>query len=136
MHNPKNFLPKFCVFVVYLSFVFLFCPENIPAVSAEPLPVHKISPSPRVDGAPDDTAWQNMPEERIFKMATCSPDGEPGMPGQETGVMFGYDRRNLYMLVVCEETNISGIKAPEREDDDFDVANDDVVEIFLECLLT
>jgi hypothetical protein len=113
MNNQGKLLLNFLVPAACLSFIFMFYSVNPTSVSAEPLPVYKISPSPRVDGAPDDPAWQNMPEERVFKMVTA--EEEPGVPGQDTSVMFGYDRRNLYILVVCEETNISGLKAPERE---------------------
>ncbi len=95
-----------------------------------PLPVDRFATPPVIDGRPDDAVWRDVPADRIGVMVPA--DGGQG-DRPRTTVTLGYDRRNLYLLVTCDEPLIGGLKAPRRDRDDFDVATDDEVELFLDA---
>ncbi len=48
-----------------------------------------------------------------------------------TRIYFGYDRRNLYLRILCFEPEMANLTSPPRDPDQFGIWNDDCVEIFL-----
>ena len=97
-----------------------------------PLYVDRFAVAPVIDGKPDDAVWSDAATACVGEMVTASQGGEPWAPEQKTCVQMGYDDHHVYVLIVCEETLIDGLRAAHRSRDDWDVCEDDSVEIFLD----
>src|SRR5437763_1106471 len=78
---------------------------------------------PKIDGIPDDAAWCGAYTSSDFKLQ----DG--AAPKGTTRVNVAFDEKNLYVLVVCPETeaDLKTLKADATQDDAANVWADDSV---------
>ncbi len=83
----------------------------------------KINTSPKIDGKLDkiweDAKWIELIDSKTGKT-----------PGKKTKVGFLYDEENMYLFYICEEPNVSNLKAKTKVRDGR-VWNDDCVEFIL-----
>jgi hypothetical protein len=82
--------------------------------------------APRIDGIPDD--WCGTHTSADFKLA----DG--AAPKGSTRFNVSYDDKNLYVLVICPETEaeLKSLKADATQDAPDEVWADDSVELFID----
>lgn len=110
--------------------VFLFC-NVVSAAEPPPLPVYEvrsIAALPRIDGKLDDVCWQNADLMKDFTQVIHGT----GSAKYPTEAMVCCDSRNLYIGIVCFETEPLETLLASHAEHDSDVWADDGVEIFID----
>jgi len=86
----------------------------------------RTSGAPQVDGRLDDPLWQRVPDIKelhaINQISTAS---------QQTSAWLGYDGKNLYIAVRCEEENPTGLRTNASDRDGL-CWYDDSIELFID----
>ncbi|MFA6715353.1 MAG: LamG-like jellyroll fold domain-containing protein [Victivallales bacterium] len=83
--------------------------------------------APRLDGLLNDPCWQKAQKMKNFFIAGSMP---PAFAEEKTEVRACYDKKNLYLGIVCRESSPAKIKAEVKERDST-IWLDDCVEIFI-----
>jgi len=90
----------------------------------------RISETILVDGVLDEGSWSQAAPSTTF----LQKDPQEGAPATEgTQVRLLFDARNLYIAVLCHDSNPSGIRATELRRDQT-LESDDVFELILDTL--
>ncbi len=92
-----------------IVFACLFCLSlaALPAPAGD-LQAVRVSQGPRVDGRLDDAAWQAAAPFAAFRMADPVPGGEPS---ERTELRIVFDEANLYVGVLCLDSEPARIAA-------------------------
>jgi hypothetical protein len=67
-----------------------------------------------MDGIVDEAFWMNIPGSGGFLMQEPKEGGEPT---EQTEVRVAFDNQNIYIAVICHDSNPSGIKAFQKKRD-------------------
>ena len=105
--------------------VFLFFLNCISSISQErkSIEASKIENPPKIDGALDDTVWQQLPFAEDFFM--FEPGNEGAIPkGYETKVKIAYDDRAVYVAAFMYDPNPSEIFSQFSQRDEIFVQAD------------
>ena len=95
--------------------------EEYARIEIKELPVSGIT----LDGRIDEDAWKACPE---FALRDCI-SGET--PKNQTKFRVACDAENLYVGIVCQETDMKRLKAVGTKRDDMNVWLDDAIEVIL-----
>jgi len=67
-----------------------------------------------MDGIVDEAFWLNIPGDGNFLMQEPKEGGEPT---ERTEIRVAFDNQNIYIAVICHDSNPSGIKAFQKKRD-------------------
>ena len=67
-----------------------------------------------MDGIVDEAFWLNIPGNGNFLMQEPKEGGEPT---ERTEIRVAFDSHNIYIAVICHDSNPSGIKAFQKKRD-------------------
>lgn len=122
-------LTKRCLLVLFFLFVpGLVRPGPAGDEAAAPLEIPRILHPPRIDGAPDDSLWEQEAL-RIDGFLQYTPV-EQAPPSEKTVAFLGYDDANLYMAFHCFDSAPGKLRASITQRDN--IFEDDWVIIFLD----
>ncbi|MCX7762405.1 MAG: DUF4091 domain-containing protein [Candidatus Kryptonium sp.] len=109
----------------------LLPPERSGLTAFVPLPVisiPKLETAPRIDGQMAEGEWDGAAVAEPF----CDYQMGQPMPKEiATKALAGFDERNLYIVFVCLEPNLKGMKSAKQARDSDGVWMDESVEVFI-----
>jgi len=119
--------PKTIPILLFVISLFL-APLLQAAADKAPLTVPKFLKAPKIDGLLDNPIW-TVQALKVENFLQLSPK-ENGTPSQKTVAYLGYDHKNLYIAVRCEDTDVAKLRASvTNRDNNMD---DDWVIVFLD----
>ncbi|MBT8307838.1 MAG: carbohydrate binding family 9 domain-containing protein [Maribacter sp.] len=68
-----------------------------------------------LDGLVDEAFWLNIPENGNFRMQEPKEGGEPT---EQTEIRIAFDKQNIYISVICYDSDPAGIKAFQMKRDE------------------
>lgn len=89
-------------------------------------PCYRISSPITLDGKLQEAAWQSLPEAAGFYILYRKDYA----PYKQTFFKMGWDAKNIYLGIKCEEPDIKKIKAT-RKDEESRICTEDSIEVFL-----
>jgi hypothetical protein len=85
------------------------------------------SPTPALDGVPDDDVWKTATVAGQFRRSSLRRDEI----GRQTEVRLAYDQENLYVAFECAEDDPAKVRRDCKIPNSAAILKDDVVELFL-----
>ncbi|MCK4245073.1 MAG: hypothetical protein KAX20_05555, partial [Candidatus Omnitrophica bacterium] len=89
-------------------------------------PCYHISSPVTLDGKLQEVAWQSLPEATGFYNLYT----KDYVPYKQTFFKMGWDEKNIYLGIRCEEPDVKEIKAT-RKDGEVEICMEDSIEVFL-----
>jgi hypothetical protein len=114
---------RFTFASLLLALVIATCPLS--AAEKRTYNCYPIQTPPKIDGLLDDEAWRALPASDSFTVLTTAEYAE-----KQTYIKLGWDIKNLYVAVRCDEPDMKLLSANMGDGDA--IWGEDSIEIFLQ----